>query len=454
MGALDTLFWGRIVHPVINAVRRDDTNRHLKEIRPLPFMSRAEAEQYQLGKLQNLILHCYRNVPYYRKLFERLSLKPSDFRSLDDVKKIPILTKQIIVENKADLIARNISKGDLFPKATGGSTGTPLELYYDRAYGCRGEAGLVRSFEMAGYRVGEPIAVFWSYPENLLRVSAWQRRVRQEVRRRFFLDTGKYGPAEMGAWAAAIRKTRPTILYGYASAIYHFARYLKMREQLASGIKGVFTTSEKLYPFQRDAVSEVFGCKVYDNYGCVEVLHLAFECPMGRLHRASDFSFIETLPEGDQSSSCFIVTSLWNYGFPILRYKNNDIGRLLDESCACGRGFPLLDLDISRVIDNFPLPGGGLIHGTKLMHLLYGCEGIDRYQFYQPAIDRLVLYIVKDERYSKRTEAWLHGVQEQIDEMAGGGVRYEVQCVDEIPPTKAGKYLYMRSDVYRDGILR
>ena len=449
MRALDTFFWGTIVQPIINRSRKDDTARYLKEMRPLPFMSRSDAEQYQLERLQELLLHCYRNVPYYARLFAELTLKPSDFRALADLQKLPILTKKTIVENKMDFVARNISKNDLFPKATGGSTGTPLELFYDRSYGSRGEAGLVRSFEMAGYRVGEPVVILWSYPENLLRVSKWQQRVRQEMRRRFYFDTGKYGSREMEGWMFRCRKIKPAILYGYASAVYHFARFLKERGERLDGVKGVFTTSEKLYPFQRDLVSEVFDCKVYDNYGCVEVLHLAFECPEGGLHRSCDFSYIETQVDEERGLDYFLVTSLWNYGFPILRYKNNDVGRLLDKSCTCGRGFPLLDLDISRIVDNFPIRGGEIIHGTKLMHLLYGCEGIDRYQFYQPSIDRIILYIVKDAHYSTKTEIWLDGVKKQIDGMTNGSVLLDIQYVEEIPPTKAGKYLYMRSDVYR-----
>jgi phenylacetate-CoA ligase len=447
-----TSFWGKVVQPAINFVMRDNTLRFLDEIADLPYLSRAEAEQYQYERLRDLLQHCYRNVPYYGDLFRERSLTPDDIVSFEDLKKLPVLKRETVVKNREKFIARNISRSDLFPKSTGGSTGAPLNIFHDRRYWHRSEAGLLRCFMMAGYRVGEPVVNFWAYPENLLEVPGWQQAMRQKLRRRYYFDTGRYGAEDLRYWHRRCMEIQPSIIYGYASAIYHFARFLKTQGNRLTSIKGVFTTTEKLYPFQRELIAEAFDCKVYDTYGCVEVLHLSFECPHGRMHRASDFSYIETKRDGTSDIEYFIVTSLWNYGFPLIRYMNNDAGRLLDGECTCGRGFPLLDLDISRIVDNFPTPNGKLIHGTTLMHLLYGCEGIDRYQYYQPGIDEVVLYVVKADDFSSATVEWLDGVKRRMEEMTDGSMRFEIRYVDDIPRTERGKYLYIRSDVYEDAL--
>ena len=446
-----TPFWGTVVQPAINLFKKDDTLRYLDEIADLPYLSRTEVERYQFERLHELLQHSFRHVPYYRELFRELSLTPSDFTSLEDLKKLPVLRRGTVVKNREKFIARDIPRGDLFPKSTGGSTGAPLNIFYDRRYWYRSEAGLLRCFMMAGYRIGEPIVNLWAYPENLLAAPGWQQMIRQRLRRRYYFDTSRYGVEDMDEWRRRSIEIKPAVIYGYASAIYHFARFLKMRGSGCPSIKGVFTTTEKLYPFQRELISEVFDCKVYDMYGCVEALHLAFECPHGRMHRTGDFSYIETKKNGTDNGY-FIVTSLWNYGFPLIRYMNNDTGRLEEGACPCGRGFPLLGLDISRIVDNFPLPNGDIMHGTTLMHFLYGCEGIDRYQYHQPVVDEVILYIVKADDFSPATAEWLDGVRKRIYEMTGGALRCEIRYVDDIPLTKRGKYLYIRSDIRRDAL--
>ena len=72
--------------------------------------SLSELENYQNERLRLLIRHAYANVPYYKKLFQENKLKISDIKSIDDLYKIPILTKEIIRKNKEQLIAQNISK--------------------------------------------------------------------------------------------------------------------------------------------------------------------------------------------------------------------------------------------------------------------------------------------------------------------------------------------------------
>ena len=90
-----------------------------------------EHKEYQHVQLSKLLHHAYENVPYYRMVFDELGLKPKDILDLKDLQLLPFLTKEIIQENLPNLIARNYPKSKLHYVTTSGSTGIPLEFYYE-----------------------------------------------------------------------------------------------------------------------------------------------------------------------------------------------------------------------------------------------------------------------------------------------------------------------------------
>jgi len=94
--------------------------------------SQSELREYQSKQLSKLIHHSYRNVPYYKKLFDKIRLKPTGIRDVSDLQKIPFLTKQIINENINDFNAKNYPKKKFESITTGGTTGIPLRLYLEK----------------------------------------------------------------------------------------------------------------------------------------------------------------------------------------------------------------------------------------------------------------------------------------------------------------------------------
>ena len=106
-----------------------DTYKFLQESQ---WWSKEKLEEYQMQQLEKLLNHSYENVPYYRRLFEERGLKSKDIHNFDDLRKLSYLTKDIIKENLPDLIAQNYPKSKLWYVTTGGSTGLPLGLYWEK----------------------------------------------------------------------------------------------------------------------------------------------------------------------------------------------------------------------------------------------------------------------------------------------------------------------------------
>jgi len=104
----------------------------LRQYEESQFYSPEKIEQLQKEKLQKLLLHSYKNVPYYREVFKERNLKPEHITSSRDLEKLPILTKEIIRTKQKDLIAQNIPPRKLSKQHTGGSTGEPLSFYIDK----------------------------------------------------------------------------------------------------------------------------------------------------------------------------------------------------------------------------------------------------------------------------------------------------------------------------------
>jgi phenylacetate-CoA ligase len=295
------------------------------------------------------------------------------------------------------------------------------------------------------------VGFVWGSNAKIEKMSPLEFELRQHLRRFYLLDPFRSGPEDLTRWIAKLRRLRPTAMYGYASTLARLADHsIATGDALPRSVRGVFTTAEKLYPAQRASIERAFGCRAYDLYGSSEVQNIAAECPAGSMHVNTDFVVLESdEPLGDGGPSPFIVTSLRAYAMPFIRYRNEDCGTLLDGECSCGRGFPLLRLDVARVSDNFVLPGGKVVHGEFFTHLMYGSTGVASFQFHQTAPDHIRLLIVPapGEGGAAGRAAAIRKSVDEINALSGSPVTVEVSEVDAIPLSSAGKHRFTRSDV-------
>lgn len=404
----------------------------------------------QWHRLTALLTHAESHVPYYREMFRARGITARDIRSWQDFASLPVLTKDIIRARSRDLIREDVPLSTLSAHHSGGSTGVPLSFYRESSYMEASDAGVYRNLAQAGWRPGDMIAFFWGSNEQLERMSRWEFELRQRIRCKYQFDPFHSGPADMDRWVRTWRRIRPRVALGYASTIARFAEHVKRTGQRISPVRGVFTTAEKLYPEQRAVMERMLGGRVFDCYGSSEVQNIAAECRRGRMHVNADFVVLETdnanrLPDG---TAPLLVTSLRNYAMPFIRYRNEDCGALVEGACECGNGFPLMELRISRVSDNFHLPNGRVVHGEYFTHLMYGSEGIASFQFHQTRLDQIVLWVVptpgSDARQRERA---IRAAVAQVHALAPGLWSVDVREVDEIPLSSAGKHRFTRSDV-------
>jgi len=441
---------GRVLLGITERLRRSRRQEIFQEIREEPYKSRSQISADQFGRLSSLLASAEAHVPYYREIFRTLGIRSRDIRSLQDFASLPILTKDIVRERQNELIREDVDKEKLRISTTGGSTGIPLRFYRDDYASDAGEAGTFRALGQSGWKPGEMIAYFWGGNAELYAMSRLEFELRQYLRRMYQLDPFHSGPEEMDRWLAKWKRIGPSVAFGYATAVANFARHIASTGRRVNPLRGVFTTAEKLYPPQREIISKVFGCRVYDCYGSSEICNIATECSHGRMHINSDFVVLEADRTGIAPGEPvpFVITSLWARVMPFIRYRNEDCGEFLEGDCDCGNHFPLLQLNIARIYDSFTFPDGQVVHGHFFTRLMELTDGIATFQFHQTALDSIIMWIVPGPGDSSLRQRSIRSVVEHIEKIdTPRQIKVEVRETEKIPLSPAGKHRFTISDV-------
>jgi len=406
------------------------------------WLSPAEIEQNQFGDLRKLLEHSYKNVPFYRRRFDSIGLNLRDIKSMDDFRRIPILKKSDIQRNLQILRAINCPPEELIRDATGGSTGEPLIFYRDLNAKRLLHYGFLRFREgwMGYHDSSSKVAFIWGAERDFPKKAPPNQR---------WLNSFHCTEDEIEKFIDELVRWQPDAIRAYASSLHMVASYIKKKGLNPPRPKVIESAAEKLWPWQRKLAEEVFGCKVYEQYGSREMPVLACECEyQNGMHIFSDMRLIEIIKDGRPAQpgeeGSIVITDLINYGMPFIRYQIGDVGIISKERCPCGRGFPLLKEVKGRVTSTIRTPEGKLVHGEYFTHLFYNVPGIRAFQVHQTKLDEIIILIQPDVNFDK---GLIEPIIQQMRFDLGGNVRIEWKCVDDIPKTSSGKRHFVLSDV-------
>lgn len=406
--------------------------------------SKGELERHQLAALQKLLAHAYQNVPYWRETFARLGLTPADVRSLDDLRKLPVIDKAEIRAHKDRMIADNW-RGRTWTKATGGSTGVPLELdYTPESYDWR-VACSKRGYSWAhGCEDGKRQAYIWGVGIGR---QPFLKKLKEDLHHAMlgqkYFNCFEFDGARMADCLSELKRYRPEYIVGYTNPLYEFAKFVEKDGGPGFAPKAVISAAEKLHPFQREKIQAVFKCAAFNTYGCREFMLIGAECEKHEgLHLSMENLLVEIIKEDGSparpgETGDIVVTDLHNFGMPFIRYRIGDIGILSEKPCSCGRGLIMLKDVLGRSLDIIRTPDGKVVPGEFFPHLMKEFKGIERFQVVQDRLDHLEIKVVKNAAFS---DAELRFLQEEIRKVTGAGLRTDYSFVDDIPLTRTGKF--------------
>ena len=449
MSSYYEVLFRRALFPLYEAgLRRRGTIGYLEEYDRNQWLDAEAIDALQWSKLQALLRHCWEHVPYYRRQWQALGIgSAEDIRNRADYARLPVLTKQDISANFAELQARPMSKGLMY-KTTGGSTGVPLRFGYTRESYERRTAVMWRGYGWAGLAPGTRALYLWGGAlGGAPQAAQLKDRVYHALFNRRMLDCFAMTEANLAQYAAAIARFRPRAIVSYVTPIVRLAQWINESGRPIAGVRSVVGAAEALHDFQRPLIEAAFpGAEVFNTYGCREFMLVASECEHhDGLHVNADQLHVELLGAEPELPSEMAITDLSNYGMPFLRYLNGDLATAhAGGGCACGRALPRLGQVVGRKLDMIRSTDGRLLPGEFFPHMFKDVAGIRKFQVVQVRLDELLLKVVPDSAFGEAEERY---VREQISRMLGDGVAVVIHRVDEIPLSPSGKHRVTISQV-------
>ena len=437
-------FYRNVLVPAIQSgIKRRKWLRYARDLDKTQWSSREELVQIQFENLRNLIGHAFKTCPYYRDDWARRGLRLDDLKTPEDFARWPITGRETILENRERMRTEN-PPHKLISKATGGSSGVPLRFDIDLQSYDRRLAAIERGYGWAGGGLGSKKLLLWGVA---LGETPWKKRVKDSLfnalYRQQILNVFELSEDSVPAYFEAINRSRPDVIIAYANAIHSFARSLEARGLVPFSPKSLITGAEKLHPHQRADIERVFRAPVFETYGSREFTLMGAECERHEgFHVTMEQLLLEIVddegqptPDGEEGN--VVVTDLFNYGMPFVRYLNGDRARAGWHACSCGRGLPLLKEVVGRRSDILQTPDGRQITGLFFPHLVKDFPAIKRFQVVQEVIDRIDISLVLVSELSQTDRSRLEA---EIRKVFGPEMSINLVAVDDIPLTRAGKH--------------
>lgn len=421
-------------------VRRRPTAAYVAEYERSQWLDPQALEALQLRKLNGLLDHCWRHVPFLRTHWHEHGLRPGPLSEVGELAAYPTLTKAQISAHYDGMIAEPW-RGKTLTKTTGGSSGDPFRFEYTMDVYARRTAVMWRGYGWGGAGLGTRTAYLWG---TGLRKGGWgglkDRLYHGAFNRRFF-DAFSLSDANIDERIDEIARLRPKAVVGYVSPVAIVARRMLQTGRTLAGVRGVLTGAEPLYEAERQDIERAFGCAVFNTYGSREVMLMATECDRHEgLHVNADHLVLETLGADGApvtgTSGAVAVTDLHNLGMPMVRYLNGDRATRALSNCSCGRGLPLLASVDGRVLDLIEAPNGRHVPGEFFVYVMLDWPDVRQWQVVQTAPDCVQFRLVVPAPWTDERRARLIT---KVQSTTGTALRVEIVEVASIPALRSGK---------------
>jgi len=406
--------------------------------------SREQLLDYQNRKVREIVRYAFENVPFYREKFLKSGIKPDDVKSVQDLNKLPIIRREELQENSGKLISSDFDQSKLKVVSTSGSSGKPLFTFLTKREDEFRKAKLLRPHIVCGQKPWDRWVLI-EPTQHIKRLGGLQRflRVYSPLFVSIFDDVSKQ--------VSAIEKLDPDVLDGYSNSLFLVAQEVERVGIKTIRPRFVMGGAELIDAPSRKFIEEVFAAPFYDQYASEELQMIAWQCPeKSGYHIDADSVAVQFVDdEGKEVASGergeLVCTSLYNRAMPFIRYALGDIGvPSAEETCACGRTFPLM-----RVVEGRKDSIVVLSSGRKISALVFGWmmefykyyRDIRQYRIVQKRSDLLRVLIRKknDAVSENEMRAELIGHVRKMLGLSESEVTVEVEFVAEIPLDRSGK---------------
>ncbi|NLN95239.1 MAG: phenylacetate--CoA ligase family protein [Bacteroidales bacterium] len=413
MNFRDFLFIGK------DALNGFKIHRHIKEI------EKSLKTGENAHKVKQILEYSNENVPFYKKL------------NIKEFRDLPVVDKVIIKSNINDFISYKYKRKKLKKITTSGSTGTPFTVYQNKNKKLRNLADTLVFERNAGYRLGDRMLYvkIWTKEKMSHPLIYWAQNM-------IPIDAIKLDDNQISNILNDIKrnKNKTHCVIGYVSALEQVIRFCDKNNitDLEAKFSTVITMSESLDTGTKDKLGELFKCPVVARYSNLENGILAQQLSDGGnsfvFNSASYFIEIldlnndTSLKEGEKGR--IVITDLYNYAMPMLRYDTGDIGSIEHSS----NGVLLLKTIEGRKLDVLFDSKGNIVSSYIMYKNMWKYPEIMQYQLIQTG-QKDYLFKINCKRPFEKEEQ----LTSEFKEYLGSDSNFKIEYVDEIVLLDSGK---------------
>lgn len=398
---------------------------------------RERLRRFQRQLLIELVEHTYESVPFYRDLWDRADVAPDAIKTLDDLRKLPVVDAYEFRRHIGDL--REAMEADIggFAESGGSSGQEALETAFDTASFDWVEAVHMRGLMLQGCMPGRTQSQYSheDFEGGLgRRLIAPKRRIKTT-----------WSPERQ---LEVLEEYDSPYLVYFPHPLFTLAKKALRSDQTYDiAPDRILTGGEVLTPTMRETIMEAFDAPIYDNYQTNEVIQIAWECPdRGGYHVAADSVIVEVLDDGDPVGQGepgeVVLTGLTNHATPIIRYNIGDIAIRGEDGCECSTSFPLLNDVIGRVDNVVAARDGSTVYPAQIIDVLARYNDLLRFRFVETEDGAYRVKYVPNTGFDRDT---LDAARDRLEtELGIAPVTFD--AVDDLEKTESGKMKPVVSD--------
>ena len=399
---------------------------YIREVEGLYAMTPEQLRARNEKRFLEIFRRAYDWSPFYHRLYTEAGIRKEDITCLDDIRKLPVITKDMVKQYGLDMLTasrRKVHKGN-----TSGTTGTPLSVYRNWKAIWTEQAYSYCARKRDGFTYGQRLV---SLRGNL---DKRDMSLRVHIRNTLFLSSYNITPTNAQFYYDKIKKFHPAAIEGYPSSLYALA-LIPRDAGLKLNIPVAFTSSETLLDYQRTAIEEQFGTEIFDRYGMTEgCIALIEAANHNGYYEIPGYSINEYREDGA------ICTSLINEAFPLIRYHINDVIEIADVQSDDNPQILVKSIE-GRKEDFILCRDGSRI--KRLDFLFKGIKNVRFSQLVQDKNDLLHICIVPETKFSESDKKQVE--KNLLDRVGMDNLDYVIELIDEsqIQYSSRGKFKYI-----------
>jgi phenylacetate-CoA ligase len=408
------------------------------------WLSPPHLQAYQAPLVANLLVHARKTTKFYKAQLD-FDLKSSESIAAN-WSRIPVLTRADVMKYHLKLTSRKhpAEAGWVIEGQTSGSTGTPLSFKKSAAVQIAAAALTERMYRWWSVNGTKSLAMIatdranQAPPPEGLTTQGWYSGSPSGTRH--FIAPS----ADMDCYLSWLTARRPDYLGSYPPILKELARTaLSRRTELKFGV--VFSFATMLDEETRELCRAAFEAEIADSYGAQEIGHVATQCrECGEYHICAEANLVELLrpdgtPAGPGEIGSVLVTPLYNYAMPMIRYEVGDMAEVGSAQPSCRRGLPTLRRIVGRYRNMFRYRDGSTGWPATANMKLADFIPLKQFQLVQADFDNVeIKYVSADKDLDRPID--VPALTERVRAVLGQPVDVTVRRVEEIERSSSGKY--------------